>query len=51
MAEVIAQLEKQLASERKELEYARLKIQVLEERIRLGNAPFSAAAFSGALEL
>ena len=35
LAEVIAQLEKQLASERKELEYARLKIQVLEERLRL----------------
>jgi transposase len=34
MAEVIAQLEKQLASERKELAYARMKIQVLEERLR-----------------
>src|ERR1017187_8143839 len=35
MAEVIAQLEKQVASQNKELEYARLKIQVLEERLRL----------------
>ena len=35
MAEVVAQLEKQLESERKELAYARLKIQVLEERLRL----------------
>ena len=34
MAEVVAQLEKQLESERKELAYARLKIQVLEERLR-----------------
>jgi transposase len=34
MAEVIAQLEKQLESERKELAYARLKIEVLEERLR-----------------
>ena len=34
MAEVIAQLEKQLELERKELAYARLKIQVLEERLR-----------------
>ena len=34
MAEVIAQLEKQLESEKKELAYARLKIQVLEERLR-----------------
>ena len=34
MAEVIAQLEKQLESERKELVYARLKIQVLEEQLR-----------------
>jgi transposase len=35
MAEVIAQLEKQVASQKTELEYARLKIQVLEERLRL----------------
>jgi transposase len=35
MAEVIAQLEGQVASQKKELEYARLKIQVLEERLRL----------------
>lgn len=34
MAEVIAQLEKQVESQKKELEYARLKIQVLEERLR-----------------
>jgi transposase len=34
MAEVVAQLEKQLESERKELTYARLKIQVLEEQLR-----------------
>jgi hypothetical protein len=34
MAEVIAQLEKQLGSERKELAYARLKIQALEEQLR-----------------
>ena len=34
MAEVIAQLEKQLDSERKELAYARLNIQVLEEQLR-----------------
>jgi len=34
MAEVVAQLEKQLDSERKELAYARLKIQVLEEQLR-----------------
>jgi transposase len=35
MAAVIAQLEGQVASQKKELEYARLKIQVLEERLRL----------------
>ena len=35
MAAVIAQLEEQVASQKKELEYARLKIQVLEERLRL----------------
>ena len=35
MAEVIAQLEKRVASQNRELEYARLKIQVLEERLRL----------------
>ena len=35
MAEVIAQLEEQVASQKTELEYARLKIQVLEERLRL----------------
>ena len=35
MAEVIAQLEEQVASQKKELEYARWKIQVLEERLRL----------------
>jgi len=35
MAEIVAQLEKQVASQNKELEYARLKIQVLEERLRL----------------
>ena len=35
MAEVIAQLEEQVASQKKELEYARLKIQLLEERLRL----------------
>ena len=34
MAEVVSQLEKQLESERKELAYARLKIQVLEEQLR-----------------
>ena len=34
MAEGVAQLEKQLESERKELAYARLKIQVLEEQLR-----------------
>jgi transposase len=34
MAEVVAQLEKQLDSERKELAYARLKIQLLEEQLR-----------------
>jgi transposase len=34
MAEVVAQLEKQLGSERKELAYARLKIQALEEQLR-----------------
>ena len=34
MAEVIAQLEKQVESQKKELEYARWKIQVLEERLR-----------------
>ena len=34
MAEVVAQLEKQLESEKKELAYARLKIQVLEEKLR-----------------
>jgi transposase len=34
MGEVIAQLEKQVESQKKELEYARLKIQVLEERLR-----------------
>lgn len=35
MAEVIAQLEKEVASQKRELEYAQLKIQVLEERLRL----------------
>ena len=35
MAAIIAQLEEQVASQKKELEYARLKIQVLEERLRL----------------
>ena len=35
MAEVIAQLEEQVASQKKELEYARWKVQVLEERLRL----------------
>ena len=35
MAEVVAQLKEQVASQNKELEYARLKIQVLEERLRL----------------
>ena len=35
MAEVVAQLENQVESQKKELEYARLKIQVLEERLRL----------------
>ena len=35
MAAVIAQLEEQVASQKKEFEYARLKIQVLEERLRL----------------
>ena len=35
MAEVVAQLKEQVASQKKELEYARLKIQVLEERLRL----------------
>ena len=34
MAEVIAQLEKQVESQKRELEYSRLKIQVLEERLR-----------------
>jgi transposase len=34
MAEVIRQLEKQVESQKKELEYTRLKIQVLEERLR-----------------
>ncbi len=34
MAEVVAQLEKQLESGKKELAYARLKIQVLEEKLR-----------------
>jgi len=34
MAEVIAQLEKEVESQKRELEYARLKIQVLEERLR-----------------
>jgi hypothetical protein len=38
MAEVIAQLEKQVESQKKELEYARLKIQVLEEMVVDGNA-------------
>jgi len=35
MAEVVAQLKQQVASQDRELEYARLKIQVLEERLRL----------------
>src|SRR5208282_2236947 len=35
MAGVIVQLEEQVASQKKELEYARLKIQLLEERLRL----------------
>ncbi|MGA8669563.1 MAG: IS66 family transposase [Terracidiphilus sp.] len=35
MAEAIAQLEKQLEFKSRELEYAQLKIQVLEERLRL----------------
>ena len=35
LAEIIAQLEKQVAAQNKELEDARLKIQVLEERLRL----------------
>ena len=35
MAAVVAQLEEQVASQKKELEYARLKILVLEERLRL----------------
>jgi hypothetical protein len=35
MAEIVAQLERQVAAQNKELEYARLKIQVLEERLRL----------------
>jgi hypothetical protein len=35
MAEVVAQLKQQVASQNRELEYARLKIQVLEERLRL----------------
>ena len=35
MAEIIVQLEGQVASQKKELEYARWKIQVLEERLRL----------------
>jgi uncharacterized coiled-coil protein SlyX len=35
MAEVVAQLKEQVASQNRELEYARLKIQVLEERLRL----------------
>lgn len=35
MAEVIARLQKEVASQKRELEYARLKIQVLEERLRL----------------
>ena len=34
MAEVVAQLKEQVASQNRELEYARLKIQVLEERLR-----------------
>jgi hypothetical protein len=38
MAEVIAQLEGQVASQKKELEYARLKIQVLEERLYIDEA-------------
>jgi transposase len=35
MAEVIARLEKEVASQKRELEYARLKIEILEERLRL----------------
>jgi transposase len=35
MAEVIAQLEERVASQNRDLAYARLKIQVLEERLRL----------------
>ena len=35
MAEVVAQLKEQVASQNRELEYARLKIQDLEERLRL----------------
>ena len=35
MAEVIARLEKEVASQKRELEYARLKIDILEERLRL----------------
>ena len=35
MAEVIARLQQEVASQKRELEYARLKIQVLEERLRL----------------
>ena len=35
MAEVVAQLKEQVSSQNRELEYARLKIQVLEERLRL----------------
>jgi len=35
MAEMIARLEKEVASQKRELEYARLKIEILEERLRL----------------
>jgi transposase len=35
MAEVVAQLEEQVASQKRELEYAQLKIQIVEERLRL----------------
>jgi transposase len=35
MAEMIVQLEKEVASQKRELEYARLKIEILEERLRL----------------
>ncbi len=35
MAEVIAQLKKEVASQKRELDYARLKIEILEERLRL----------------